>query len=324
MSGCSLPYHLRTNKAIDRKIFFDILGHLSSFLPNKIQKYKYFSMGGPMLEDHHLLHHELGMTKLYSIERDEAALSRQQYNKPFGCISCTGSSTREFINNFNENDPVIVWLDYTDTKWSAQFSECADLLNNFKEFDILKVTFNANPEVLKKGTEKSQLSVFKNKANHPLLSENLIENDVQTMRGFAKTILDVFKSISEDVLSGDGLFFYPLIQFRYIDNRHQMLTVAGMVLSEDDPFPEKMLHNLQLIQWPYLYTKWGDIQEINVPDLTLKERQVLNQLLPMDPSDIQLDELPFKFHKNDERATKMVENYVKYYRYIPNFQRVVT
>lgn len=173
MSGSSLPYHLRTNKAIDRRIFFDLLANISPILPRKIQQYKYISMGGPMLEDHHLLHHELGMSKLESIEKDAAALSRQNFNKPFGCISCLHKDTGGFIRDYNESEPVIIWLDYTAPKWSSQFIECADLLKNLNAFDILKVTFNANPYVLKK-ENKSSSQVFKEKANSNLLVRILL------------------------------------------------------------------------------------------------------------------------------------------------------
>ncbi len=322
MSGSSLPYHLRTNKAIDRKIFFDLLSHLSPLLPNRIQEYKYISMGGPMLEDHHVLHYDLGMTKLLSIERDIAALSRQNYNKPFGCISCIQSSSRDFINNYSEEDPIIIWLDYTDTKWSSQFAECSALLNNLKEYDLFKVSFNANPDMLSHDSAKSPLTIFKEKANHPLLCENLTENDVKTMPNMAKTILEIFESITQSTLGDDGLIFYPLLQFRYIDNRHQMLTITGIVIPEDNDFPKNLFENSKLAQWPYLHTKWGDIQEINVPVLTQKEKHAINQFLPFEQEELSLDSLPFTFDRNNIKAKKMIENYVKYYRYIPNFQKV--
>ncbi|MDN3700490.1 hypothetical protein QWY96_05565 [Vibrio artabrorum] len=118
MSGGSIPYHLRTNKAIERRIFFDLLGNLA--LGRDLKNYKYISLGGPMLADHQALHHELGLTKLVSIERDSAVLTRQDFNKPYSCIECWEGSTSDYINNFNEDDPVIIWLDYTDTKWGRR------------------------------------------------------------------------------------------------------------------------------------------------------------------------------------------------------------
>ncbi|MDC9818696.1 O-methyltransferase [Pectobacterium polonicum] len=322
MSGNSLPYHLRTNKSIDRKIFFDLLSHLSSILPSKIQEYKYISMGGPMLEDHHILHHEYGMTNLLSIERDKGTLSRQVYNRPYGCIRCEQNTTREYINNFNEVDPVIIWLDYTDTKWATQFQECESLLNNLKEYDILKVTFNANPDVLKDST-KNKIDLFKEKANYHLISENLTENDVQTMPNFAKTICDIFQTITQNSLGDYDLIFYPLLQFRYIDNRHQMFTITGIVLSESNTFIKSYHDYVVDASWDYNHNEWGDINEINVPILTQQERYAINQLLPkLDGGD--LNSLPFILDKNKEKSERMVRNYIKYYRYIPTFQQTLT
>lgn len=322
MSGNSLPYHLRTNKSIDRKIFFDLLSHLSTILPNKIQSYKYISMGGPMLEDHHILHYEYGMTNLLSFERDEGTLSRQKYNKPYSCITCEKNTTKDFINNFNEISPVIIWLDYTDTKWATQFQESESLLNNLKEYDILKVTFNANPDVLKDST-KSSLDIFKQKANFHLLSENLTENDVTTMPNFAKTICDIFETITQSSLYDEGLIFYPLLQFRYIDNRHQMFTITGIILSEDSKFSSLYKNHTHDISWEYNHNNFGDINEINVPILTQQEKYAINQLLP-ELNEDNLEQLPFILDKNIEKSKKMFNNYIKYYRYIPTFQRIAT
>lgn len=324
MSGSSLPYHLRTNKAIDRRIFFDLLKNISPFLPRKIQEYKYISMGGPMLEDHHILHHELGMAKLESIEKDKAALSRQNFNKPFGCISCLHTDTGSFIRNFNESEPVVVWLDYTAPKWSTQFRECSDLLKSLNSFDILKVTFNANPDVLKK-ENKSSSQVFKEKANSKFISENIIDNDVISMNSFAETISGIFESIAEDALFGEGLRFHPLTQFRYIDDRHQMLTISGILIDEsEEDFGDKLEELMEIARFNYLSQNWGDIKKINVPVLTQKERLEINRLLPELESPIDPDRLPFIFDKNPEKSKEFIQNYIQYYRYIPNFQRLAT
>lgn len=337
MNGSSLPYHLRTNKAIDRKIFFDLLGHLSSVLPQKIQEYKYVSLGGPMLEDHHILHHELGMTKLYSIEKDSAALSRQAYNKPFACIECIEGTTKDYIQDFDEAEPVIIWLDFTKPSWGAQFTECSDLLDKLKVYDVLKVTFNANPDVLNNDSAKTELQIFKDKANHPMVSENITENDVKTMPNLASTISTTFKAIAERSLSVQNLVLFPLLQFRYVDDRHQMLTITGIVLNEEDEeqeqeqgqeshsiFAEKLSSHLSVVNWPYLNSDWDIVEEINVPDLTVRERYELDRRLPISDGPVHLGDLPFRLDRNDVKSQKMLDNYIKYYRYIPRFLRVAS
>jgi len=321
MSGGSVPYHLRTNKAIERRIFFDLLGNLA--LGRDLKNYKYISLGGPMLADHQALHHELGLTKLVSIERDSAVLTRQDFNKPYSCIECMEGSTSEYINNFNESDPVIIWLDYTDTKWGVQLNDCSSLIENLKEYDIFKVTFNANPDSLKGNSAITPLEAFQTKANCTQLSANLTANDVSGMDRFALTISEMFMRATEDAIGLEELVYVPLTQFRYIDNRHQMLTITGIILPEDD---EKSLRSLltdsHLENWQYMAKSWKDIQEINVPDITLKERAEINRHLPCEGNEFDLDVLPFKLDKNARKAKSKIDNYIKYYRFIPNFQRI--
>ncbi|EJK2994373.1 TPA: O-methyltransferase [Vibrio vulnificus] len=322
MSGGSIPYHLRTNKAIERRIFFDLLGNLA--LGRDLKNYKYISLGGPMLADHQALHHELGLTKLVSIERDSAVLTRQDFNKPYSCIECWEGSTSDYIHNFNEDDPVIIWLDYTDTRWGSQINDCVSLIENLKEYDIFKVTFNANPDCLKGNSSVSPLEVFQNKANCSQLSANLTPNDVSGMDRFALTISEMFMRATEDALGLEELVYVPLTQFRYIDNRHQMLTVTGIILPEEHEMSLcSLLHDSHLTNWPYIAKSWADIQEINVPDITLKERAEINRHLPCREGEFDLDALPFKLDRNAQKAKEKIDNYIKYYRFIPNFQRVV-
>ncbi len=324
MSGGSIPYHLRTNKAIDRQIFFEILNQLK--LPEKIQKYKYISLGGPMLEDHHILHHSLGITNLESLERDTSVFSRQNFNKNYGCISCRNTTIESFINEFNRNESTVIWLDYTDTSWAQQFTECHDILEKLDEYDIFKVTFNANPDALvdSSGMGKDKVDVFKKKSACKFLNENITKNDVEPMDRFASTICGIFQTVADSALDfGDDLSLHPVTIFRYIDNKHQMLSITGIILKKTGPQNIKaLLNDSHLDVQPHICSSWNDIHEINVPDLTFRERFEINKLLPISENEIDVDALPFRLDSNGKRAKKAIDNYVKYYRYIPNFQRL--
>lgn len=324
MSGSSLPYHLRTNKVVERKIFFEILKQL--VLEKNIKDYTYYSLGGPMLEDHQALHYELGLTNLVSIERNKATLSRQEFNKPFSCIQCKDQEIKDFVGEYDEDgtEPVIIWFDYTDVKWSEQFLECELILSKLKHQDIFKITFNANPDVLKnKRADQSQLDVFKELASSKYVSENLSENDVISMPRFAKTISVIFQTLSESSLKAEGLVFLPFSQYSYIDNRHHMLTITGIVLNEGSVDSFVGENALLTAQHDFSdFSAWKNIDEINVPDLTLKEKYALNQLLPEIPDNIDLSTLPFKLDSKSATAVKKLQSYIKYYRYIPNYQKV--
>ena len=212
MSGTSIPYHLRTNKAIDRDIFFELLGRLK--LPETIQNYNYISLGGPMLEDLRLLHQRMNMNKLTSLEKDSAVLTRQEFNKPYSCISCKKSSTNEYINQLNPSSPSIIWLDYTKTNWSTQFQECHTLLSKLNVFDVIKISLNANPDSLDGKEATDKLQSFHKKADGPYTSNNIIENDVILMDKLALTLAGIIETVSQSALDlNEGLTLKLLTLF---------------------------------------------------------------------------------------------------------------
>ena len=66
MSGGTVPYHLRQNKAIDRSLFIDLLARLNRC--RDISDYTYIGFGGPFLEDFKSVHSFTGISKMISIE----------------------------------------------------------------------------------------------------------------------------------------------------------------------------------------------------------------------------------------------------------------
>jgi hypothetical protein len=311
--GSSLPYHLRTNKAIDRRIFFEAL--IALYLDKNIREYNYVSLGGPMLEDHKILHQEYGFNNLFSLEKDKDTLARQEFNKPFSCIECKQESAHDFVVRFNpkKDESSIIWFDFTDTDWNSQFNDCETLLENLKEFDIFKVTFNANPDALRASAcSENIVDSFKSKSYQKVLSENLNENDLSTMDKLAKTLSSMFHNLCQASLNDAGLEFVPIVQFRYIDNRHHMYTIAGIIMNsgERPEFKNSSQDNLNSL----LSCDWNTIHEINVPDLTVKERIEINQHLP-------LNYAPNGLVSSVKIKTKQIDQYRKYYRFIPHFQR---
>jgi hypothetical protein len=325
VSANSVPYHLRTNKTIDRDIFLDLLSRLK--LSSPIQEYEYVSLGGPMLEDFKLIHYRLELSKLSSIEKDPSVITRQEFNKPFNCISCIQTTTKTFIDDFTAVNPSIFWLDYTTTQWRSQFEECRTLISKLNFHDIFKVTLNANPDCLgnqNDGDEKI-IENFKNKASSSYTSENIRINDLKALDRFANVITKVIQNVAESALKhSDDLFFEPLTIFRYKDGPHQMLSITGIVLKNLHENPRtKLLQDAMTTDWPHISKSWTDIHEIAVPDLTGREKLSINRLLPSTTGNIKQEEIPFQLDKNPAKNMKSISNYIKYYRYIPNFERLV-
>src|SRR4028118_863481 len=114
MSGASIPYHLRANKAIDRYAFLELLSKIDRY--SSISNYKYIGFGGSSLEDFKYIHSRFGLENMLSIEEDADVYNRQKFNQPHNCIDCLQQSSSQFIDEFQRTQETIIWLDYMTPK----------------------------------------------------------------------------------------------------------------------------------------------------------------------------------------------------------------
>src|SRR5258706_16377823 len=94
----SPAYHLRTNKAVERLLFLELLRKLDGSLPRRIRLYEYVSLGGPYLEDFALVHAAFKNRHMTSLEVNEHVRTRQVVNLPYSCIDLTIDSTTDFVD----------------------------------------------------------------------------------------------------------------------------------------------------------------------------------------------------------------------------------
>src|SRR4051812_19350800 len=71
------PYHLRSNKAVDRFLLIELLRAIS---PSH-KSTTYYSLAGPFLEDLRLLEHFFPEMKLVSLESNEHTYKRQKFHQ---------------------------------------------------------------------------------------------------------------------------------------------------------------------------------------------------------------------------------------------------
>ena len=133
MSGSTIPYQLRPNKAVDRQIFIDLLTKLNKWID--ISNSQYIGFGSFVLEDFKNFHFQLGIYKMTSIEIDVETFKRQKFNQPLTCIDLQMMSSGDFISGYQQNndDTAIFWLDYTNP---------SDLRNQIEEFQNLQTSTN--------------------------------------------------------------------------------------------------------------------------------------------------------------------------------------
>lgn len=147
MSGGSLAYQLRPNKAVDRNLLIDLLNKLNRVV--NVSDYAYYGFGGPFLEDFKLMHAHLRIGKMTSIEMDKDVHLRQKFNSPLNCITFVNRSSGDFIESESFDDPSIVWLDFVEpASIGQQLKEVDYLVSKLGVGDILKITLNSNPSAL--------------------------------------------------------------------------------------------------------------------------------------------------------------------------------
>lgn len=339
MSGAGIPYHLRPNKAVDRNAFIECLQHISSICD--IKKYRYVSLGGPFLEDLKLIHTQLGINDLVSLEQADHVFKRQNFNMPLNCIECLHKNSGEYIdeNDFS-NVNYIIWLDYASSKERPQqLTEIATLLGRLKEFDILKITMNANPDTfgsvesisedtsqvrrtptaIEKSTKR--LNTLRSQINKSFIPSDL-DNDALTKHKIPITFSRIIQKVANESLKDSLLYAQPITAFHYTDSSHQMFTITLILLSKKDDNKQREIIN-RIDQWGIGTTQWAESQEINMPELTAKERLCLDSFLPHSSPDEIIKKLPFSFAENQNEELSKIKCYKRYYRLFPHFSRVL-
>lgn len=328
MAGQYIPYHLRHNKSIDREVFLESLNILSKKI--NIQDYTYIGFGGPMLEDFRVMHNRAALVEMISLEEQESTHIRQKYNLPYNCIDCKLQSAHDFILEYDFSKPSITWLDYASPKKiQHDLDDIQVLSTKISSFDILKVTFPINPSSYYQRKVGESLEEFRNgfiSALKSLLGKkylnfnlSIADSDLseRKIKGLLLSIItNAFKSALERGLSGrkDTMQFNPLSLNQYNDGTHTMLTISGFFASESDY--QQVSETCNLSNWQFYSSSWEDVQEIAIPTLTIKEKLNLDSKLP-DQEAYQAAANEFSLNANER------DNYFKYYRLYPNFQRVM-
>jgi hypothetical protein len=323
MSGRTIPYHLRQNKAVDRYAFVELLAKIDRF--SAIYDYRYIGFGGHSLEEFKYIHDRFGLKDMTSIESDEEVLKRQKFNLPYSCIKLEQKSSGDFINDYENDKNAIIWLDYVSPKdLKHQIEEFKSLIQQSGISDIIKITLNANVSFLGEASGKTSVEIQTTRIDKlrnilgDLFPSNEISPDMMSYKEFPKALSLILKNAATLALSNRrGIFFQPLTCFSYADGQ-QMMTLTGIILDEESI--EDFFTKTSLKEWELKNTNWSTPCSINIPDLTIRERLKINQLLP-DSTPEQIEAvLGFKF---DENSLEMIKIYAIFYRQSPYFSKVL-
>lgn len=337
MSGGSVPYNLRPNKFVERQLFVELLGKIVS--THSPDEFVYVSLGGPQLEDQRLIHHRLGIKNLVSLEESPAVYQRQLFNCRPSYIKCKNESTGDFISDLDQfieeyyKKTCIIWLDYTNCRRRDQLVEYQTLLGKLWIGDIVKITMNANAHTLspREGEEpwnevyKRRCAALRKQLDTYLPSS--LPSEI-SHRTFPFILCESIKKASLNALrSKPELSPVPVAVFVYQDGQHQMLTFTVCIVSSKDVV--RFCEDLCTRGWEYLpfsssdSPSWSTYTEIQVPNLTAKERLYIEQVLFSEDDEIVHEKLPFLLDEDKSVSLAMLREYARHYRRYPSYFQVV-
>jgi hypothetical protein len=331
MSGAALPYRLRPNKAVDRRLFVDLLLRCERY--RDLIDHAYVSMAAYALEDQKLVHRLLGVRRLLAFDMDAAIVARQYWNRPIDACKCIQFTSGEFVadidaalqkSGIEDAEGYIVWLDYTAPKdISTQIREFQTLCTQFRHGDIVRVTVNAEYGYWTGPNRKDgkpipattlQQCAFERLQEKlgDFFPDNVAAKDMSSS-GIATTIARAFhKAADKAVPATTGDVIEPLAVTRYADGQ-QMLSMTAMRVN----FAERatMRAKIGLDEWPFASSGWADVKYLAVADLTIRERLFLERNANKTSAAINTA-VGFDF----DAVTEMpgfLENFREYYRHYP-------
>lgn len=313
-------YNLRPNKSVDRFLFVDLLLRLRSVID--YSDFTYVGLGGPFMEDFRLIHSHFPEIKLICIESDSNTQKRQRYNRPCRTIKFHEGDTADFPStaDFNPNKKHIVWLDFMKSL-REEFGDFQNYINQVCPGSIIKVTLNCNADQFYSNTDLLQSEKVQNFiSSYVDYLPKDVENHLFRRKEFPSLLLEMLKIASQKAsISINSSKFFPLTAFKYRDGQ-PMLTLTGIVL----PNQGIKAYNTALKGWKYKCTSWTQPIEIDVPNLTLKERLHLDSILPTETktADLLRKSIGYKIASTESKTKQQLLQYRDFYRHYPYFSKV--
>lgn len=323
------PYHLRTNKVVDRLLLVDVLRALG---PNYNQ-FTYYSLAGPFLEDLRVIDHFFPEIKLVSLESSTHTYKRQLFHKFNRHIDLRQRTLADFLaHDYEPGARDIFWLDYTDLKYT-RFGEFQAVLDLVPDGSVVRITLRAQPELdldmLRNRISDEELSRLTQQLQQTFEEEfqRVLPHPVPTAFGspteFARLVQGMVRRAASTALdtSGSTRDFLPVQSTRYNDQT-QMLTITGIVVRRDQlDVTREQLKSVRFVDFD-----WGEPMLVNIPALSVKERLYVEHHLPVeagtDAGEVLYAALEYMIDESAKRSKQQLAQYADYYREYPHFVRI--
>lgn len=303
-----LNYETRPLKFVERKMLLAILVKLCNHFNNE---YQYIGFGGLSFTDFKLFHRELHINEMYSIEGGDFSIEKLSYNCPYSFIQICQGLSSQVLTQIDLSKKSIVWLDYDGCLDNYMFDDLSILFHKLPKGSIYLMTCNRELKNRDKNpNEFYTIDEFRDKFGD-LAPYNLQQTDFSTKNN-CKTIRKMLTNQIGSIIKGrnrnsENIAFQQLFNIKYQENRGAMMFSFGGVIVDS----ESDLSSLGLDGFPFI-SLGEDIYDIKVPNITLKEAELINKHLESDEAFTQLMEL--NIVKEDD-----FNMYKEVYKYFPYF-----
>lgn len=349
------PYHLKTNKAIDRFLLLELLKNISDY-----SQYEYIGFGGPYLEDFKLFQHYYPEISLTSIEKDNDIYERQRFHKISSKLKLIRKDVDYFFEKiYSAQKRAIVWLDYTDLS-EGNFADFQNVLQKVPLGSVVKFTTKAElPDKTFYDFRDDLLNGVRQSSRENLWPEDILPQIEQLVKDslcnrsaevkirkalnglvdpeldfasmdkedFCKLLVSAINTAAQKALYGYSDKHFLILHTCYYTDMTLMLSVTGVCF--DPEHKDKWLAPFQNYKFLFDETK-NEIQKIDVPILSIKERLLLENHLPCKykkPEDIGRflsSILAYPLGRSKTRNQTQLALYNDLHNYYPVFLKIFT
>jgi len=317
-----INYTLRIAKAVERKMFCSTFQKLSVFHP--LEDYRYIGFGALYFADFYLIHRQLGIKKMVSIEKsaDKKTQTRYNFNKPFKCIDIEFNSSSVILPQLKWKEPCIIWLDYTSFLSNDVLSDLNTVIRKAVPGSFVVISVSADSQDFEPQSEKkSRLDRLKEIVGKKRVPREIKNSEVSNL-DLPKVYTKILKKEIETILfernSGTSKYeteFEQLFNFKYKDGK-PMYSFGGLILGSD----QKDLVDKVKFDELHFIRRDEEVFEIEVPNLTFKEIKFLEALLPGGiEEDGKIKDIKSLKQHDPNIPEKDVKKFANIYQYFPTF-----
>jgi hypothetical protein len=303
-----IDYRLRPSKHVERVMLCEAFRRLRFHVP---EDYQYVGLGSVFFADFRMVHRSLGISRMFSIERQANHGDRFEWNKPYSGITMLFGETEQKLSDVDFSEPTITWLDYDGPLLKSVISDIRNVAHAASHGSVLVVTVNAHPRQTNEDGADMLDQVRAELGNERIPAKT----DLASLRGWG--LANFYRNVGDSEIRNalstangvrapeERLDYEQLFNFQY-DDGAKMATFGGVF------FEREKRAELEACAFDRLmFIRHGsDAFRIRAPKLTLREIAHLERQLPLaEGEEVDFGPMP----PSDAR------HYIDLYRYLPTF-----